>query len=172
MNNKAIKTYEDLEREEQRLTQHLATLKITLKNDIEGVKSATKEKLNPLKKIKQTARNLFVRDGENGPAINFALNFVMDYIIRLFIPNRTNLITKTLIPFITKNYVANLITEEQRNAVMKVVNEAVAKVDSLIRKVMQKKQDGKDDDMGKEKIEKVEPVFTPVNNINTNPMNL
>jgi hypothetical protein len=171
MSNKAIsiRTYEDLEREEQRLTARLATLKQTMKEDIEGVKAATKEKLNPLKKIKETVRNLFVREDENGPAINFALNFALDFIIRLFIPNRTNVFTKTVIPFITKNYVSHLITDEQRQSVMKVVNGVIAKADNFIRKTMQKRQETQ----GQEpQSYRVEPAFTPAANVDTNPMNL
>lgn len=170
MNNKAlsIKTYEDLEREEQRLTAHLATLKLTLKEDIQGVKSAAKEKLNPLKKIKETVRNLFVRDDENGPAINFALNFVLDFIIRIFIPNRTNVFTKTIIPFITKNYVSNLITDEQRQSVMKAVNGAIAKADKFISKTLKKKDEAQQEPQ----TYRVEPAYNPAANVDTNPMNL
>lgn len=167
MNNKAtsIKTYEDLEREEQRLTAHLASLKLTLKEDIDGVKAAAKEKLNPLKKIKETVRNMFVREGENGPALNFALNFVLDFILRLFIPNRTNVFTKTVIPFITKNYVANLITDEQRQTVMKAVNEAIAKADNFISKTLKKREEAPQS-------YRSDPAFTPASNVDTNPMNL
>lgn len=170
MNNKAnsIRTYEDLEREEQRLTAHLASLKITMKEDVTGVKEALKEKLNPLKKIKETVRNLFVRDDQNGPAINFALNFVLDFIIRLFIPNRTNVFTKTIIPFITKNYVSNLITDEQRQSVMKAVNGALAKLDNMINKARKKKEDEKEEP----KTYRVTPDFVPANNVDTNPMGL
>lgn len=171
MNNKAIsiKTYEDLEREEQRLTAHLTSLKLTLKEDIEGVKAATKEKLNPLKKIKETVRNMFVREGENGPALNFTLNFVLDFILRLFIPNRTNVFTKTVIPFITKNYVSNLITDEQRQTVMKTVNGALAKVDRFISKKLKKREEAQ---LQEPQTYRVEPAFTPAANVDTNPMNL
>jgi hypothetical protein len=171
MNNKAnsIKTYEDLEREEQRLTAHLASLKVTMQEDVTGVKAALKEKLNPLKKIRETVRNLFVRDDQNGPAINFALNFVLDFIIRLFIPNRTNVFTKTIIPFISKNYVSHLITDDQRQSVMKAVNGALAKLDNLIGSTMKKKQEAKNDEP---KSYRVTPEFVPAGNVDTNPMGL
>jgi hypothetical protein len=171
MNNNvsSIKTYEDLEREEQRLTAHLASLKITMKEDVTGVKSALKEKLNPLKKIKETVRNLFVRDDQNGPAINFGLNFVLDFIIRLFIPNRTNVFTKTIIPFITKNYVSNLITDEQRQTVMRTVNGALSKLDGFIGKKMKKKEEAK---QSEPQSYRVTPDFVPAGNVDTNPMGL
>ncbi len=141
MNNKAIKTFEDLSQEEQRLTAHLASLKGTLKEDIGGVKTGMKEKLNPFKKAKETVRNMFVHDNKNGPALNFAINFVLDFIIRLFIPKRTSIWTKTIIPFLSKNYVSHLITDEQRKTVMKFVNNAIGKVDQMMRKSRAKKQE-------------------------------
>jgi hypothetical protein len=115
-------------------------LKLTLKEDIAGVKTGVKDKLNPVKKIKAKVRDLFVRDDKNSPAINFTLNFVLDYIIRLFIPKRTSVWTKTVIPFITKNYVSHLITDEQRRSVTNYFNSAVGKVDQMLRKSMNKKQ--------------------------------
>lgn len=174
MNNKAIKTYEDLEKEEQRLNVHLSTLKVTIKEDIQEAKAALKDKLNPVKKAKNAVHNMLVRESENGKTINFMLNFVMDFFIRMFIPNRTNVFTKTLIPFITKNYVSHLITDEQRTSINKTVSGAVAKVDQFIQNMLKKKQEAKYENLQKQSPEiiKVEPDFTPVKNVDTNPMNL
>ena len=169
MNNSAIKTYEDLEREERRLTARLATLKTTIREDVTGVKQGVKDKLNPVKKVKETVRHLFVREGENGPVINFALYVVQDFVIRMFIPNRTNIFTKTIIPFLTKNYVSNLVTEEQRKTVMRAVNGAMGKMDHFFSKARQKKQTA---DYRKEVV-KTEPVSTPPPpGVDTNPMGL
>jgi hypothetical protein len=174
MNNKAIRTYEDLEKEEQRLTGHLATLKVTIKDDIQEVKAGVKDKLNPIKKAKNAVHNMLVRDSENGKTVNFLLNFVMDFFIRLFIPKRANVVTKTVIPFLTKNYVSHLITDEQRESIRKAVNGATGKVDQFIQNMLKKKQEAKYDGAEKQEpeITKVEPVFVPVNNVDTNPMNL
>ena len=174
MNNKAIKTYEDLEKEEQRLTQHLATLKITIKDEIQEVKSGVKDKLNPIKKAKNAVHNMLVRDTENGKTVNFLVNFVMDFVIRTFLPKRTSVLTKTILPFLTKNYVSHLITDEQRESIRKAVNGAVGKVDQFIQNTLKKKQESKYEEFEKQEpeITKVEPSFTPVNNVDTNPMNL
>lgn len=134
--------------------------------DITGVKEGVKEKLNPFKKAKEKVANLFTRGDKNGPAINFALNFVLDYIIRVFIPNRTSLWTKTVIPFITKNYVSHLITDDQRNAVSKFINETIAKVDNMIRQSMIKKQEAD------YKTPAADPAFATPHTVNTNPMGL
>jgi hypothetical protein len=141
MNNKAIKTYEDLLQEEQRLTTHLATYKDLIKEDIAGVKQGVKDKLNPVKKAKEKVLSLFSQEGRNGPALNFGINFVLDYIIRIIIPKQKSIWTKTVIPFITKNYVSHLITDKQRTNILNTVNNVVGKVDHFIRKKIMKKQD-------------------------------
>lgn len=134
---KKIKTYDDLLQEEARLTAQLSSYKQLIKTDIAGVKAG----LNPIKKAKEKAKSLFVREGKNGPAINFALNFVLDYIIRKIMPNRTGVFTKTVIPFVIKNYVSHLITDEQRKAISTAANSFVEKVQNMIRKAAQKKHE-------------------------------
>ncbi|HEY0041160.1 MAG TPA: hypothetical protein VGB71_10885 [Flavisolibacter sp.] len=131
-----IKSYEDLLNEEQRLTAQLATYKSMIKTDIASVKDG----LNPIKKAKEKVKSLFTREDKNSPALNFTLNFVLDYIIRKIIPNRTGVFTKTVIPFIVKNYVSHLITDEQRQAISTKVNAFVAKIEGMIRKSAEKKQ--------------------------------
>lgn len=140
-NSKTIKTYEDLEAEEKRLTVHLAALKLNLQTDIAGVKDGIKDKLNPIKKVKEKARAFFTRADKNSPTLNFAINFVLDYILRLFIPNRTSVWTKTVIPFVTKNYVSHLITEEQRAAIAKFWNDTATKVEKMMQKSKQDKEE-------------------------------
>lgn len=134
---KRISTYEDLLQEEQRLTSQLATYKSMIKTDIASVKDG----LNPIKKAKEKVKSLFTREDKNSPGINFTLNFVLDFIIRKIIPNRTSVLTKTVIPFIVKNYVSHLITDEQRTAIAAKVNSLVAKVDAMIRKAATKKDE-------------------------------
>ena len=132
-----INTYEDLLQEEQRLTAQLSSYKQLIKTDIAGVK----EGLNPIKKAKEKVKNMFTREDKNSPALNFTLNFVLDYFLRKLIPNRTGIFTKTVIPFVVKNYVSHLITDEQRKAISTRFNLLVAKVDGMVRKTMQKKQE-------------------------------
>jgi hypothetical protein len=131
-----IKTYEDLLQEEQRLTTQLSSYKELIKGDIAGIKDG----LNPIKKAKEQVKNLFTREDKNSPAINFTLNFALDYIIRKIIPNRTSVLTKTVIPFVLKNYVSHLITDEQRKAISKSMHGLVAKIDGMIKKATAKKK--------------------------------
>jgi hypothetical protein len=131
-----IKTYEDLLQEEQRLTLQLSSYKELIKGDIAGVKDG----LNPIRKAKDKVKSLFTRDDKNSPAMNFTLNFVLDYLIRKVIPNRTSVLTKTVIPFVLKNYVSHLITEEQRKSFTNSINGFAAKVEAMINKRVKKAQ--------------------------------
>ena len=129
-----IKTYEDLLQEEQRLTAQLASYKGLIKTDIAGVKAG----LNPIKKAKEKVKSLFTRDDKNSPALNFAINFVLDFIIRKIMPNRTSVFTKTIIPFFAKNFASHMITDAQRKSISTAMNGFIAKVDGMIKKAAAK----------------------------------
>ena len=131
---KRISTYEDLLQEEQRLTAQLVTYKSMIKTDIASVKDG----LNPIKKAKEKVKSLFTRDDKNSPALNFALNFGLDFIIRKIIPNRTSVLTKTLIPFFLKNYVSHMITDAQRKSISTTMNRFIAKIDNMLKKAGEK----------------------------------
>ena len=72
-----IKTYEDLLQEEQRLTAQLNSYKELIKEDIAGIRKG----LNPFKRAAVAIKNLFTRD-DNGPLLNFGLNFGLDVLLR------------------------------------------------------------------------------------------
>lgn len=117
-----IKTYDDLIQEEQRLTVELRSYKDLITEDIAGVKAS----LNPIKRGVAVARNLFTR-GDNGPLVNFGLNFGMDVFLRRFLLGRASWITKVVVPYVVKNYASHLITEDQRKSVTKSVSNFIAK---------------------------------------------
>jgi hypothetical protein len=131
---KRISTYEDLLAEEQRLTAQLSTYKSMIKTDIASVKDG----LNPIKKAKEKVKALFTRDDKNSPALNFAINFVLDFIIRKIIPNRTSVLTKTIIPFFAKNFASHLITDAQRKSISTAMNRFIASIDGMIKKAAAK----------------------------------
>lgn len=121
-----IKTYEDLLQEEQALTIKLATYKNLIREDITGLKTGIKDKLNPVKRIADTAKNLFTFD-DNGPLLNFGLRFGTDVFLRRLLLGRANWIAKVVVPYLIKNYASHLITEQQRKAVTKTVSNFVSK---------------------------------------------
>ena len=121
MKNK-ISTYEDLVQEEQRLTALLGSYKELIKDDIAGVK----EGLNPVKQVAKTVRNLFTR-GDNGPLLNFGMNFGLDVFLKRVLLGRASWITKVVVPYVIKNYASHLITEDQRRTVAKSVGKFLTK---------------------------------------------
>lgn len=131
---KRIKTYEDLLEEEQRLTAQLTMYKSMIKTDIASVKDG----LNPIKKAKEKVKAFFTRDDKNSPALNFAINFGLDFFLRKLMPNRTSVFTKTIIPFFAKNVASHLITDAQRKSISSTMNRFISKVDAMIKKTAAK----------------------------------
>lgn len=128
--NKKISTYEDLLQEEQRLQAQLRSYKELIKDDIAGIK----EGLNPIKQVTKTVRNLFTR-GDNGPLLNFGVNFGLDVFLRRILLGRASWITKVVVPYVIKNYASHLITDDQRKNVAKSVSKFLTKF------VMKKKKE-------------------------------
>lgn len=126
---KKIKTYNDLCQEEIRLKAQLGSYQTLIKADI----AALKEGLNPVKRVANTVRGLFTR-GDNGPLLNFGLNFGLDVLLRKVLLARANWITKVVVPYVIKNYASHLITEEQRKSITKSVNKFFAKFTSKYKK--------------------------------------
>lgn len=119
---KKIKTYEDLEQEERRLQAQLQSYKSLIGEDIDGIKSG----LNPFKKAAGTVKNLFTRD-DNGPLLNFGLNFGLDVLVRRILLGRAGWLTKVVVPYLIKNYASHLFTENQRRGVAKTVSNFLTK---------------------------------------------
>ena len=123
MTTRKIKTYEDLLQEEQRLTVQMRSYKDLLKEDFVTVRAG----LNPFKRGIDVAKNLFTR-GDNGPLLNFGLNFGMDVLLRRVLLGRASWITKVVVPYVVKNYASHLVTEDQRRSVGKKVSKFISKI--------------------------------------------
>lgn len=122
MTTRRIKTYEELLQEEQRLTVELKSYQAFMKEDIAGIKTG----LNPIKRVTDTAKNLFTR-GDNGPLLNFGVNFGLDVVLRRMILGRASWVAKVVVPYLAKNYASHLITEDQRKAVGKSLSKVLSK---------------------------------------------
>ena len=114
--NRSIKTYQDLLQEEQRLTAQLASYKGLIKEDLTALKAS----LNPIRKVKESFKKLFTRDPHN-PVLNFGLNFGIDLLLRRLLLARAGGALKFLVPFVTKNYLSHIISEENKNKVAKSI---------------------------------------------------
>ena len=117
-----ITTYEELLQEELRLTAQLSSSKELIKDDLAGIK----EGLNPVKQVAKTVRILFTR-GDNGPLLNFGMNFGLDVFVRRVLLGRASWITKVVVPYLIKNYASHLITEDQRKNVARSVSKFLTK---------------------------------------------
>jgi hypothetical protein len=116
MNNKRIRTYEDLVEEQQRLISVLKTQEQTVRVDIAGVKQG----LLPFGKALQVVNKLATRDN-TAPVMNFGLEMGIDLLIRKLLLARAGWFTKIVIPFLVKNYSSHIIGEDKRLALIQKV---------------------------------------------------
>jgi len=110
-----IRSYEDLEREEQLLEELLQTQKQLLQLDVQVLKS----NLKPARMALQFFNKITTVDRSN-LLLNEGANKVIDLVLNKFILARSGWITKFLIPIFMKNYSSHLIGENKVNIVEKV----------------------------------------------------
>jgi hypothetical protein len=111
-----INSYEDLEKERQRLMQKLRSHEDLIKVDMAGVR----EGLKPFGKAMETVNKMATRDN-TAPIFNFGMEMGIDLFVRKFLLARAGWLTKIVIPFLVKNYSSHFIGEEKREALMKKV---------------------------------------------------
>jgi len=110
-----IRSYEDLEREEQLLEELLQTQKQLLQLDVQVLKS----NLKPARMALQFFNKITTVDRSN-LLLNEGANKAIDFVLNKFILARTGWITKFLVPFFLKNYSSHLIGDNKVNIVEKV----------------------------------------------------
>lgn len=123
MNNRKIKTYEDLEEEKHRLMGILRTQEDLIKDDLAGVR----EGLKPFSNAVNVINKMATRDN-TAPVMNFGLEMGIDLLVRKVLLKRAGWFAKIVVPFLVKNYSSHIIGEEKREALMK-------KVKSIFRKI-------------------------------------
>lgn len=123
MNNKRIRTYEDLVIEQQRLVSLLKTQESFIKVDIAGVK----EGLQPFGKALQVVNKMATRDN-TAPVMNFGLEMGVDLLIRKVLLARAGWFTKIVVPFLVKNYSSHIIGEDKRAALIQRIKGFFRKV--------------------------------------------
>lgn len=127
-----IKTYEDLLREEQRLTQDIKGHQALLRQDFHGLK----EHARPLIKTATFLNKMATRD-HTGPLSNFGIDFGIDLIVRKLILGRAGWLTRIVVPFIVKNYSSHIVNEEGRA-------KFAEKIQHLFAKLRNRKKKGTD----------------------------
>ncbi|HVG40504.1 MAG TPA: hypothetical protein VM888_02740 [Chitinophagaceae bacterium] len=123
MSETKIKTYEDLEKEKQRLINLLKDHEDAIKVDIAGVREGLKPFGNAMKVVNKMA----TRDN-TAPILNFGLEMGIDVFVRRFLLARAGWLTKIVVPFIVKNYSSHIIGEEKREKLIKKVKNFFGKI--------------------------------------------
>jgi hypothetical protein len=121
--SKAIKSYEDLLQEEQRLMKQLKTHEELIKEDFAGLK----ENLKPVSNVFKVFNKMATRDN-TGPILNFSLDLGVDLVIRKWLLAKAGWFTKIVVPFVVKNYSSHIISEEKRAKLLKKVQNILNKI--------------------------------------------
>jgi len=110
-----IRSYEDLEREEQLLEELLHNQKQLVQLDVEVLK----EQLKPAHMALQFFNKITTVDKSN-LLINEGTNKLIDLVFGKFILARAGWITKFFVPIFLKNYSSHIIADNKMNLVEKV----------------------------------------------------
>jgi hypothetical protein len=110
-----IRSYEDLEKEEQLLEELLHNQKQLVQLDVQVLK----EQLKPAHMALQFFNKITTVDKSN-LLINEGANKVIDLVFNKFILARSGWITRFLVPIFLKNYSSHLIADNKTNLVEKV----------------------------------------------------
>jgi len=110
-----IRSYEDLEREEQLLEELLHTQKQLVQLDIQVLK----QQLKPATMALKFFNNITTVDKSN-LLLNEGANKAIDFVLNKFILARSGWITKFIVPYFLKNYSSHLIGDNKANIVGKI----------------------------------------------------
>ena len=110
-----IRSYEDLEKEEQLLEELLRAQKQLIQLDVEVFRN----QLKPATMALQVFNKITTVDKSN-ILLNEGANKVIDLVLNKFILARSGWITKFLVPIFMKNYSSHLIADNKANIVEKV----------------------------------------------------
>ena len=110
-----IRSYEDLEKEEQLLEELLRAQKQLIQLDVQVLRN----QLKPASMAFQFFNKITTVDKSN-LLLNEGANKVIDLLLNKFILARSGWITKFLVPIFLKNYSSHLIGDNKANIVEKV----------------------------------------------------
>jgi hypothetical protein len=106
---KKITSYQEMLEEEERLTQLLKFQQQQIQSDVRGIK----EELRPITNIAATAKKFFVR--KSGQAITtIGIKLLVDGLVKNFVLAKSGWITRTIIPFLLKNYASHIAQEPEK----------------------------------------------------------
>src|SRR5262245_48400587 len=103
-----IRTYEDLEKEEEMLEELLRSQKELIQIEI----GLLKQQLKPAQMALQLVGKLTTADKHN-PLLTGGANTVIDLVLKNFVLAKSGWVTKMLVPFFVKNYSSHLIADNK-----------------------------------------------------------
>ena len=112
-----IRTYEDLEREEQLLEELLRSQKELIQIEV----GLLKQQLKPAQMALQFVGKITTPDKHN-PLLTQGANTVIDALLKNVVLARAGWITKMLVPFFVKNYSSHFINDNKDNIINKVAS--------------------------------------------------
>ena len=110
-----IRSYEDLEREEQLLEELLQAQKQLVELDIQQLKT----QLKPAAMALRFFNNITTVDKSN-PLLNEGANTAIDFILKKIVLAKAGWITKLLVPMVVKNYSSHFIADHKQDFVQKI----------------------------------------------------
>ena len=110
-----IRSYEDLERDEQLLEELLHTQKQLVQLDIQVLK----QQLKPATMALKFFNNITTVDKSN-LLLNEGANKAIDFVLNKFILARSGWVTRFIVPYFLKNYSSHLIGDNKANIVGKI----------------------------------------------------
>jgi hypothetical protein len=108
MNKPVIKTYKDLLDEKERLQSLLKVQKQVLRDDFRGIKA----ELEPIRNVASFAGKFLTREKDMW-VLNTGANTVIDLLFKKLILSRAGWLTKTIVPFLVKNYSSHVLSENK-----------------------------------------------------------
>ena len=110
-----IRSYDDLEREEELLEELLQAQKELVQLDI----AALKAKLKPATAALQLFSKMTSSDKSN-PILQSGANTAIDLILKNFVLARAGWVAKLLVPMAVKNYSSHFIADHKQDIVQKI----------------------------------------------------
>lgn len=110
-----IRSYDDLEREEQLLEELLQAQKQLVQLDIQQLKG----QLKPASMALQFVSKLTTMDKSN-PLLNQGANTAIDFLFKKIVLARAGWITRLLVPLVIKNYSSHFIADHKQDFVQKI----------------------------------------------------
>lgn len=110
-----IRSYDDLEREEELLEELLLAQKQLVQLDIEQLKA----QLKPAHAALQIFSKITKADKSN-PLLTQGANTAIDFILKKVVLARAGWITKLLVPLVVKNYSSHYIADHKQDIVQKI----------------------------------------------------